>query len=329
MTLLMSSYTAYAGMFGPAAMLSTSGQLIVSTAVTVKNSDNSTNAVLFTDQTKTTAQSNPVSTDAYGNLTFFADPGIYYLNISGQANTIRVTVNPWYADSVLNAPTTVDTASSISPFFGDVRFASAGSNNITYTLPTPGAVIAGGASGYTSGGRIRIVRTDNSSNSVTVSTPSGNIYGPGLGTSATSLVLNYQQAFVDVVSDGTNYHVVGGAQDTGWLTSVSYVTGFQTYSTNPLQYRLIGSRLQFQGGVTWYSSGAPYSVGTLTASVNTAPKVPTGTSLYFAVAQAQISYTYCTVGVAVSGTQAALSLLTTPNASSLPIYLNGVTYEVA
>jgi hypothetical protein len=58
----------------------------------------------------------------------------------------------------------------------------------------------------------------------TVSTPSGHILGPGVAASATSILLGSAGAFVVLVSDGTNWNIVAGAQDSGWLAngSVNY-----------------------------------------------------------------------------------------------------------
>lgn len=54
---------------------------------------------------------------------------------------------------------------------------------------------------------------------VTITVSSGKIYGKGLGTSgATSLVLGTPGAFVWLFSpDGTNWKIVHGEQDTGWV----------------------------------------------------------------------------------------------------------------
>jgi hypothetical protein len=55
-----------------------------------------------------------------------------------------------------------------------------------------------------------VVKTDASANTVTLSTPTGTINGPS-GQSATTYVMNAQGAYVEVVGDGTNYDIVGGA----------------------------------------------------------------------------------------------------------------------
>ena len=84
------------GMYGPEVVLngaSVSPLPLVSTAVTVKNTDGSA-ATLYTNATGTTTTSNVVSTDSRGQLRFFAVPGYYdlaYTDAVG-AQTLRVLV---------------------------------------------------------------------------------------------------------------------------------------------------------------------------------------------------------------------------------------------
>ena len=89
------SYT-YAGQYGAEQIIDTSGTPQPSTAVTVYETGTNTLATLYTDATKATAASNPVDTDADGNLTFFADPGQYDLGVAGFGTraTVAVTLDP-------------------------------------------------------------------------------------------------------------------------------------------------------------------------------------------------------------------------------------------
>lgn len=64
-------------------LLSTAGTLLASTAVTVRLPGTATAATLYTDRNKGTAAANPVSSDSYGNLAFYADPGLYDLFVNG------------------------------------------------------------------------------------------------------------------------------------------------------------------------------------------------------------------------------------------------------
>jgi hypothetical protein len=68
----------------------------VGLSVTIKDSTNTTNATLWTSRLKAAGASNPVTTDANGNLVFYADPGRYKANatISGSLRTWDVIVYP-------------------------------------------------------------------------------------------------------------------------------------------------------------------------------------------------------------------------------------------
>jgi hypothetical protein len=53
-------------------------------------------ATLYTDDTKATTTTNPVSVDARGNLTFFAEPGLYYIKavVNGNAQALLAVEAP-------------------------------------------------------------------------------------------------------------------------------------------------------------------------------------------------------------------------------------------
>jgi len=99
----------YNGQYGPTAILDAAGQPVASQPVTVyvgtTTGSSGTLATLYQSYDSTTTVSNPVSTDSYGNLTFFAQPGQYtlYVNINGIVTTYTVTVHPWPAE--YNPPT--------------------------------------------------------------------------------------------------------------------------------------------------------------------------------------------------------------------------------
>ena len=192
---LLSTGTAFAGLFFDAILTST-GTPVTSTPVTVYQSDGTTPAVCYTDQTKTTTTSNVINTDGYGNLVFYTNPGQYILafTVGGTPSTKTVQVNPWFSDSAWNV--VLDTGSA-SPLSGDCRMASAASTSITETCPVP--VI---------GTRVRIVKTDGSANSVTVATSSGSFFGPGLSGGVSSFALTNQGDYAEVMGDGSNYHVM-------------------------------------------------------------------------------------------------------------------------
>ncbi|MHB2029660.1 MAG: hypothetical protein ACYCPT_12710 [Acidimicrobiales bacterium] len=208
---LNSPGSAYPGQFGPNAILTSAGVPVTNTSVSVYDSDGTTLASLYatpavnTPPSYANAGANPVSTDGYGNLLFYAAPGQYVLSfvVGGVATTETVTVNPWFSDGVWNGlvRTSAYTASS-----GDSVLANAASAAFTVTLPSP-----------TLGSRVQIVKTDTSANVVTLTTPTGVIQGFGLTASATQ-TLSAPGSFFQLFADGTNWNVV--AQGGGSSLSV-------------------------------------------------------------------------------------------------------------
>lgn len=83
----------FAGRYGPEPCLTPTGALLKDTAVTVYQSDGTTPATLYTTRTKSATAANPVDTDSRGNLTFYADPGDYVLDIDGSTVSITVPVD--------------------------------------------------------------------------------------------------------------------------------------------------------------------------------------------------------------------------------------------
>ena len=89
-----------AGLYGPQTVLGQNGTPFVNGSVQVYEADGSTAATLYTDQTMGTGAANPVTTDNFGNLSFYAQPGIYVLatTISSVTTTLAVQVLPWYSN---------------------------------------------------------------------------------------------------------------------------------------------------------------------------------------------------------------------------------------
>jgi hypothetical protein len=198
---LLSPGTTYAGLFGPDAILSASGVPVPDTGVTVYQSDGTTSATLYTDETKTTTTANPVFTDAYGNLTFYVDPGLYVLSftVGGVATTKTVMVAPFFPDSAWNTvlDTTGGGGTTFAPIPGDSRICNASAGAATYTLPTPSL-----------GAPLRVVRKDDTANACTLN---GSIAGPGLGGGVGSVTLSGAGQFVELEGDGSDWNVVAGA----------------------------------------------------------------------------------------------------------------------
>ena len=232
---LLSTGVPFAGLFGPDAILSAAGVPVTSTPVTVYQSDGTTVATLYTDQNKGTTASNPVNTDAFGNLAFYTNPGLYILSftVGGVPTTKVVMVDPWYADAAWNV--VVDT-SNASPLSGDLRLANAASGNINETIPTPSL-----------GVHVKVVKTDSTTNTVTLTTPSGVIFGPGLGAGASTKVLKIQGDSVEVFADGTNYHITGDAVEPSILTQHNYQNGSPYTETSSVLVLIDSANLTITG----------------------------------------------------------------------------------
>lgn len=246
MTDLLSPGSGYAGYFTPTAILTTSGALApANTPVTVYNTpDGSTLGSLATigsDYNDKSGGANPVLTDSYGNLEFFAEPGFYILSftLGGITTTYPVMVPPWFTDCVWNVVT--DTATA-SPLSGDCRLADTASSGLIEQLPTP-----------TIGFRLKIVKTDDTVNLVEIQTPSGTIFGPGLGnTGANPLYLVGQGDFAELISDGSNYYMVGGIPDSAWQVPAllnGWVNNGGPGPTNSVAWRKQGNIIRLGGSL--------------------------------------------------------------------------------
>lgn len=85
---------ALAGYWGPEALFwSTSGIPARLTGVAVYLPDTNTLATLYTDETKVIQDTNPALTDVRGNLSFFADPGKYQIQMVGSTDRLDVVVD--------------------------------------------------------------------------------------------------------------------------------------------------------------------------------------------------------------------------------------------
>ena len=204
---LLSPGTAFAGLFSNA-ILSSTGAPVVSTPVTVYQSDGSTVATLYAGYDKTGGTAtNPVDTDAYGNLVFYTDPGQYVLGFTVASTPVTVVciVDPWFTDSAWNA--IVDTA-GLTAVSGDSILASAAGGAITETLPAP----------YL-GARVRVTKTDDSGNAVTISTTGGAAIRAIDQSSGSTYVLVVQGNSAEVEANGTDWYVVNS---TSGLMSVPF-----------------------------------------------------------------------------------------------------------
>jgi hypothetical protein len=82
-----------AGQYGPTGLEYPDGRHAVGVYITVYAEDG-TPAVLYVNSQKSGVAPNPVTTDALGNLMFFAEPGSYTLGFDGIELPIVVDVHP-------------------------------------------------------------------------------------------------------------------------------------------------------------------------------------------------------------------------------------------
>jgi hypothetical protein len=121
--------------------------------------------------------------------------------------------------------------------------------NVTATATITSPAAAGGAV-------FGVIANYGASNAspVTLTTASGYFIGPGIPASTSSILLGIANAYVTFISDGTNWYVTSGAQDSGWVTP-SLLNSWATASYAP-QFRLTGNIVRFFGDMTTGSTGA-------------------------------------------------------------------------
>lgn len=93
----MSAPWTFAGLYGPNTLLDQNSKEAANLSINVFLTGTTTFANLYTDQTKATGRSNPILSDAFGNFSFFADPGLYDLSytMQGVPNKFTVSVSPF------------------------------------------------------------------------------------------------------------------------------------------------------------------------------------------------------------------------------------------
>lgn len=111
------------------------------------------------------------------------------------------------------------------------------------TLPSPSAGLVVGMQQVTTA-------------AATIVSPSGAIKGPGVaayqtatGVAATTIPLATAGAFVVLVADGTNWNIVAGAMDTGWIQFDSQLINSWVVDTTHIYWRQVGNRVNFNGAI--------------------------------------------------------------------------------
>jgi hypothetical protein len=123
--------------------------------------------------------------------------------------------------------------------------------NVTATATITSPAAAGGAVF----GAIANYGASNAS-PVTLTTASGYFIGPGIPASTSSILLGTVNAYATFTSDGTNWYMTAGAQDSGWITP-ALLNSFTSYSgaASGPEFRLTGNRVSFRGGFNAGTSG--------------------------------------------------------------------------
>lgn len=137
---------------------------------------------------------------------------------------------------------------TLTPIAKSTSYAAVNGNfvNATATLTVTSPAAAAGATF----GAIANYGASNAS-PVTLTTASGFFIGPGIPASTSSILLGAQNANASFLSDGTNWYVTSGAQDTGWIAP----SFLNSWSGSNARYRLIGNTVKMRQGITGGTNG--------------------------------------------------------------------------
>ena len=183
------------------------------------------------------------SASLYGGLGQFyyaTDAGVPFVSYNSTWNAIDLTP--------------VSTAVSASAVDGQAVVVT-GSSAVTITLPShqSGQIVA--VTNFSTGG----------------TTVSGSpIYGVGLS-SVSSFALGTVGSSVLLIDDGTNWRIVAGQQDTGWVT-LPVNSGVTTYAGTPAS-RLVGDRVYLRGTLSVGAATGGYTLATLATTFRPASQV--------------------------------------------------------
>lgn len=168
----------------------------------------------------------------------------------------------------------------------------------------------------------------------TIVTPSGAIKGPGIaayqastGVAATTIPLATAGAFVVLVSDGTNWNIVGGAMDTGWLQADNQLINSWVVNTTHIYWRQIGNRVVWNGAIKSGTSNTLWINGNSTAANNPPAPGQAAFGIPLTASAANVPYAaQCNTALSGNGTWLASTILY--GVASPNVGLDGLTYLV-
>lgn len=143
-------------------------------------------------------------------------------------------------------------SASVNPCVaGTLYIITNGSSNLTFTLPSPTAGIA-----------IGFKKADSGAGGNTITAGSGVILGPGTGAAgSSSIACSALGAYVILQGDGTNWHIVAGAQDSGWVNATLGNSWAAASTSVTPGYRLRGNRVYLRGIVNGGTNGtSPFTL---------------------------------------------------------------------
>lgn len=273
----------------------------------VANFTNQGNYCAYNDGTVNLAISTPDPTNPRIDLVVVTVQDAIYGGSFNQAILQIVTGSPTSAPAAPTVPASSEVIAQIAVAAGATSITN---SNITYKastlqlLPGAGAIVAKSAP-YTAvngdlvfmtgantvtlpspkaPGQIVGVWSVNGTGAApcTISTPSGAITGLGVVAAATSVILGAAGAYMTLQSDGTNWNIVDGIQDSGWIP----ITGFlNSWSSNAgpgagvtAAYRKVGNWVHLGGSVTGGTSSG--TAGVLPAGYRPLQGLPQFSSTY-------------------------------------------------
>lgn len=185
---------------------------------------------------------------------------------------------------------------AVSPVAGTLTGITCGAyTGCIVTLPTP-----------TLGVVVGVAKIDATSPSLIIDAGSGGlILGPGFGAGERLAWLGAVGAYVILEADGTNWHVIGGAQDTGWLPIPSYSNSWVS-NAGPATggtvagYRKIGNTV-YLGGTIKTGTTATIAM-TLPAYVSNTTTNCRPNRAAYAVSVTTAPYSLCSWAIATTGT---------------------------